>query len=695
MTDASGFAIGAVLGQKDETEKDHVIAYASRSLKTHEKNYSTIEREALAIVFATKQFRHYIWAKKVLLLTDQRPLVWLMKHKDTSSRLIRWALQLQEYDIEIQYRSGKSNANADCMSRIDESVKIAPISRKIDDTIPIMVKAQEEDEEISQIQQALDKENYSGSHIDKEIIDHVKRNEKNYVIVKGVLKYLNAADELIVLPKKFRTEILVQYHDGALGGHLSYKKTLGRIRKKYYWPGMETEIKQWCNDCNLCATRRDTGKRTKVPLKPIPPASAPMETTAMDVLGPLPETVNGNKYIIVFCDYFTKWVEAYPMSDQKAETIAQIFVEKIIFRYGVPQKLITDQGTNFMSDLFDAISKIFGILRIHTSPYHPQTDGLVERFNRTLANMLSSYTNSQQTDWDVHIPSCLFAYRTAPHASTDESPFYLMYLRHCKMPEDIQWIEPQSQYLDIPDYKIVMLERLKIAYDKAGLKMKYNQETMKENYDRKTKDHTFEIGDNVLIHQPFTAKGQTSKLKRPFKGPYKVIHVTPTNLKLKNTGNKKSEPIIVHVNRCKLAPPEIRVTKYPLRSQQKTNAPHIGSLRITGEEKEEENLWDELPYLTIDYDFVPKPPRADFSKISYQHETTQTRNRRVIEWQTRNKASEYRFKRHQEDGTETTPSCRKGWDNYDNISLSATQESQDDVYSGSRWKTDSNYNHRY
>ena len=130
----------------------------------------------------------------------------------------------------------------------------------------------------------------------------------------------------------------------------------------------------------------------------------------MDVLGPLPESDQGNKYIIVFCDYFTKWAEAYPMPDQKAETIAQIFVEQIIFRYGVPKKLITDQGTNFLSELLNAISKLFKIMRIHTSPYHPQTDGLVERFNRTLANMLSSYTNAQQTDWKLHKPSYLFAY---------------------------------------------------------------------------------------------------------------------------------------------------------------------------------------------------------------------------------------------------------------------------------------------
>ena len=572
MTDASGFAIGAVLGQKVEKEKDHVIAYASRGLKAHEKNYSTIEREALAIVFATKQFRHYIWAKKVTLLTDQRPLVWLMKHKDSSSRLIRWALQLQEYNLEIQYRAGKANANADCLSRLDEERVVAAISRKIDPSALTMNQAQEEDDEIIQIKKAIDREKGNHVRVRKDIKDHVNRNEGKYRMDKGLLKYHDATDELIVLPQKFRTEIMMEYHDGALGGHLSRKKTLGRIKKRYFWPTIYADVKQWCLDCQICATRRDTGKRTKVPLKPIPPPTSPMEVTAMDIVGPLPETISGNKYIIVFCDYLTKWVEAYPMPNQKAETIAQIFVEKIVFRYGVPQKLITDQGTNFLGDLMNSISKIFQIMRIHTSPYHPQTDGLVERFNRTLTSMLSSYVNTQQTDWDVHIPYCLFAYRNAPHASTGETPFYLMYLRHSRMPEDVKWVPPQSQYMDVIDYKTLMMERLKTAWDKANLKMKYNQETMKENYDRKTREHKFEVGDDVLIHQPFTTKGLSPKLKRPFKGPYKVLQVTSTNLKLQNKANKKAEPIIVHVNRCKLAPPEVKKPRYELRSHKNTVA---------------------------------------------------------------------------------------------------------------------------
>ena len=576
MTDASGYAIGAVLGQKVEGEKDHVIAYISRTLNKHERNYSTIEREGLAIVFATRQFRHYILGKKIWLLTDQMPLVNVMRKKNSSHRLVRWALELQEYDIEFGHRTGKANANADFLSRLDLNKERMISALNQTDISPIDVTpeseleledAQRHDEEIDSLRQVCEGKKDLTTVVEKSLLDHLKRNKTRYLVVKGILKFIRKADDLIVLPQKYRKHILLTYHDGALGGHRSCRRTLGAIIKKYYWPGIENDVKIWCQTCQICASRRDTGRQKPVPLKPIPPPTSPMEITAMDVLGPFNMSTQGNVYIIVFCDYFTKWPEAYPMPNQKAETIAQIFVEHIVYRYGVPKKLLTDQGTNFMSDLLNSISKIFHILRIHTSPYHPQTDGMVERFNRTLANMLSSYTNAKQTDWDLHIPSCLFAYRSAPHASTGETPFYLMYLRHPGMPEDIHWIRPQSQYMDVVDYKIVMLERLQTAWNKAGLQMKFSQETMKENYDKKTKEHKFEVGDHVLLHHPFTPQGLSGKLRRPFKGPYTVIGVTPTNLKLKNETNKKADPIIVHVNRCKLIAPEATSSRYPLRSQ--------------------------------------------------------------------------------------------------------------------------------
>ena len=571
MTDASAYALGAVLGQKEGEEKDHVIAYASRGLKSHEKNYSTIEKEALAIIFAFKQFRHYLYGQKTILYTDHKPLVWLMTHKDTSSRLIRWALQLQEFNIEFKYKMGKANANADCLSRIEVTeistkVKEKTILEHLKRNAKELREAQTKDKEMKMIMKCI-----KGEEPPKPWSKHWSRHKANYFEKDDVLYYRNTSEESpqsLVLPQEFREGILLEYHDGALGGHLSPRKTLSRIRRKYYWPTIEEDVKNWCRECKICASRRDTGKRPKVPLKPMPVALAPMEQTAMDIVGPLPLSKHGNKYILVFSDYFTRWPEAYAMEDQKAETIAQIFVEKIVYRYGVPKKLLTDRGANFMSKVLEDISRIFKITRIYTSPYHPQTDGLVERFNQTLLKMLSCFVNEQQTDWDMYIAPCLFAYRNTVHASTGMTPFYLMYLRNSNMPSDIKWTTPITQYQEVPEYKELMMERLHSAWDKAGLRMKYAQESMKENYDQKAKPHTFKVGDRVLINTPQPKKGLTPKLKRPFKGPYEVLKVTDTNLKVKCVNGRKNEPIIVHANRCKLAPPESKpMHKYVLRSR--------------------------------------------------------------------------------------------------------------------------------
>ena len=303
MTDASDYAIGAVLGQLEEGNKEVVIAYASRGLKAHEKNYAVIEKEALAIIFAVKYFRHYIWGRRIQVLTDQRPLQWLMTHKDTSSRLIRWALYLQEYDLEIKYRKGSANANADFLSRLKEPLvatilQVKPISEEIS-------KEQEKDTDLKWIFKSV---------IEKKVHDecpmmirnHLNKELERYIIQNGILRF--RAEELItlVVPESLKNAIMLQYHDGALGGHLSSKKTVSRIKMKYFWLTMKKDIKKWCQDCRICISRRGGARPRIAPLQPISIPPAPMELTAMDIIGPLPLSAKGNKFILVFMDYFTK-----------------------------------------------------------------------------------------------------------------------------------------------------------------------------------------------------------------------------------------------------------------------------------------------------------------------------------------------------------------------------------------------------
>ena len=278
----------------------------------------------------------------------------------------------------------------------------------------------------------------------------------------------------------------------------------------------------------------------------------------MDIIGPLPKTQNGNIYILVCTDYTTKYPEAFPLRDQKAETIAQVLFEEIICRYGTPRKILTDQGKNFMSEKLKALSELLGVKQIRTSPYHPQTDGLTERFNRTLIGMLSCYVNQHQTDWDNYIKPCLFAYRMAKHPATNETPFKLMFGRECNIPVDITE-HPIARYMDDKDYVTEMKERLPEIWRWANLNVKFHQESFKELHDRKIKPATFKIGERILVNTPDITPGTVSKLKLPGKGPYEIIDVLgDTNLKIRLCSNPLKKPIIVHVNRCKYAAKEDR-----------------------------------------------------------------------------------------------------------------------------------------
>ena len=287
MTDASNVAIGAVLGQIGPDGKEHPIAYASRGLKPAEKNYATIELECLALVYGTTKFRTYLWGNKIIAYTDHNPLQYLKNHQDTSSRLMRWALKLQEYDIVINYRRGKANGNADALSRPPIAPNEYWPELSVIENAPLIDVLTIANELLTSLRTITNYDEFRACMREdieaQQIIEKAKAGSTPYEVQDDIIKYRQQSDALTYIPKKLREIIMLQYHDGTLGGHLSSKKTLSRIRQKYHWPNMVTDIKKWCQDCSVCRTRRNTGKKFRVPLKPMPVAAAPMEMVAMDI----------------------------------------------------------------------------------------------------------------------------------------------------------------------------------------------------------------------------------------------------------------------------------------------------------------------------------------------------------------------------------------------------------------------------
>ena len=275
----------------------------------------------------------------------------------------------------------------------------------------------------------------------------------------------------IILPLKlFREATLEELHGGKTGGHFGVSRTLAKLKTRYYWSGMAADVRAWCRKCNVCAKRKSPAQKRRAPLRQYQ-VGAPMERVALDLVCPLPETERGNKWVLVIGDYFTKWMEAYALPDSKAETVAQAFVENFVCRYGVPQELHSDQGRNFESDVFTEMCKILAIKKTRTVAYNPKSDGLIERYNKTLINTVSMMLDPDrnQRDWDQQLPFTTFAYRSMPQESTGETPNMLMLGREVMLPVDLLAESPPPDEATEPatDYGEDLRRRMQKAHERA------------------------------------------------------------------------------------------------------------------------------------------------------------------------------------------------------------------------------------
>ena len=239
-------------------------------------------------------------------------------------------------------------------------------------------------------------------------------------------------------------------------------------------------------------------RRVKAPLK-LYNSGSPMERVAIDVLGQLPKTNAGNQYILIAQDYFTKWPKAFAIPDQRAETVADVLVNKLFTRFGIPVELHSDQGRNFEAQTFQEVCRLLGIHKTRITPYHPESDGMVERFNQTLENGLSLFVNDYQTDWDKHIPLLLMAYRTAEHGITKVTPSRMMFGREIKLPVDLWAGRPEDSYVaeNGPTYVQQLQDQLDEIHVFAR---EISSHAMKKNYDVKALGTNYQVGTSVWLH---------------------------------------------------------------------------------------------------------------------------------------------------------------------------------------------------
>ncbi|GFV43535.1 hypothetical protein TNCV_1500671 [Trichonephila clavipes] len=507
-TDASGYGIGAVLVQiQNNVEK--VIAYASRTLTKAEKNYSTTERECLAIVWATNKFRPYIFGKHFTVVTDHHSLCWLMNLKDPSGSLARWALRLQEHDFDVKYKTGKKHSDADALSRnpVEEETETPDKFLAVTTSMNLAME-QKKDQDLAKLK----------------LLSNSYKNEE-FRFIDGILCRKNFDPDgklwLPVIPKHLRADILRHFHDAPTAVHLGFAKTYDRIRKRFYWPGMYRNVVRYVMHCRECQRRKSVPQRQPGRLVPIPPAIAPFHRIGIDLLGRFPKSAHGNKWIIVCTDYSTRYAITKALPTAEVDEIAKFLLEEIVLRHGAPRVIITDRGAVFRSRLVSSLVDLCNIDHRFTTAYHPQTNGLTERFNKTLADMLSMYVDVERKNWDEILPFVTFAYNTAKQETTGFTPFYLLHGREAETTLDTMLPFCPNDFDDNNITKIAA--RAEESRQLAQVHTLRAQDKDRRRYDSKHQMVSYAPGDLVWIYTPVRKVGLSEKLLRRYFGPYQVL----------------------------------------------------------------------------------------------------------------------------------------------------------------------------
>uniref|UniRef100_A0A8P4KLL6 Gypsy retrotransposon integrase-like protein 1 n=1 Tax=Dicentrarchus labrax TaxID=13489 RepID=A0A8P4KLL6_DICLA len=533
--DASYGGLGAVLSQA-QAGKVRPIAYASRGLRPTERNmvnYSSMKLEFLALKWAmTEKFREYLLGNKCVVYTDNNPLSHLSSAKLAATEQ-RWAAQLASFDFEIKYRSGKSNTNADALSRqhppgpqdVAAMLSGTAMPNSLQQALGLG-KAEATQAATAALPQHTCSELHLAQQSDpviQELLPFWRENqrpsgEERARLSQPTLVLLRQWDRLLerdgvlyrrvcrpdgaeamfqlLLPKAWVDQVLTQVHQEH--GHQGVERTLALLRSRCYWPGMSSEVAQWCQRCERCQVAKDVHPKAHSFMGHLL-ASRPNEILAIDYTT-LEPAQNGLENVLVLTDVFSKYTVAIPTRDQRAATVARVLVSEWFYKFGVPARLHSDQGRNFESTLIQQLCDLYGIVKSRTTPYHPEGNGQCERFNRTLHNLLRTLPVSRKRDWHVCLPQVLYCYNTTPHQSTRESPFFLMFGQEPRLPIDFLLGRVESPVGgSIHEWVQEHQARLQVAFEGARERLKHAADRRKRVHDQHVRDLPLQEGQLVYL----------------------------------------------------------------------------------------------------------------------------------------------------------------------------------------------------
>ena len=453
--DASHAGLGAVLSQEQGGVR-RPIAYASRGLRPTERNmanYSSRKLELLGLKWAvTEKFREYLLGHHCTVFTDNNPLSYLQTARLGATEH-RWAAELALYDLTIRYRPGTANRNADALSRLPDRDPAGPVPSPEEPTQVSQVSAfpTRTPDELRRLQQAdpdiaplleLVQLGQPPSSVEQTGWSWGARKLcgqwPRLVLRDGVLyRRIQPPTGVeprwqLVTPESLRSVVLQALHDQH--GHQGRERTANLVAERCYWPGAYRDIQAYCRDCTRCGLAKATLPQVHTYPGHLE-ASRPLELVAIDFTT-LDRARDGHEQVLVVTDVFSKFTQAFPTRDQKAHTVARVLVERWFFTYGIPERLHSDQGRNFESELIQQLCRTYGVAKSRTTPYHPQGNGQCERFNRTLHDLLRALPPDQKSRWPQHLPQVLFAYNTTIHSSMGFSPYELLFGRTARLPVD-------------------------------------------------------------------------------------------------------------------------------------------------------------------------------------------------------------------------------------------------------------------
>ena len=425
-TDASGFAIGAVLSQ-DQGDGMRPIAFHSRKLNKAETHYPIHDAEMLAIMEALKVFRCYVHGRFVRIFTDHHSLRFFATEPKLNQRQVRWMVNTTHYNYKIEYKSGAKNHVADALSRradyIPESecvVNAVTTAAIESDFLPGVIEAYSHDPLYSQ--------------------EDAERPSRTVLESNGTWWMTNSTQQKrLCIPdnQEIREKLLAEAHDTQLSGHLGVNITVVQLKRRFWWPAMAESVADYIRTCGLCQVNKPSSRRKLGLLQPLEIPDRRWGSVSMDQIVELPTTKSGYDSIVVYVDRFTKMMHCQPThTNVKAPELAKIFFDTVVRLHGLPDDIVLDRDPKFTGHFWRALFKHVGVKLSVSTAYHPQSDGQTERDNRTLESIIRNFVSTNFDNWDTLLPAAEFSYNNSKQKSTQETPFFLNYGMHPVTPLD-------------------------------------------------------------------------------------------------------------------------------------------------------------------------------------------------------------------------------------------------------------------